>query len=389
MAARCCIPMPESTIHFRDFAAEVLEQAGALVERIEPEGLEALLPAELNSQLRASELLRVGFGAELPPDAERISLESDWLERFGNLLGARGHRTRIALADPFVSLSNPERLLEHSIVLPNAVYRMTEVTSAWTRYLILLFRYTAMSDEKREGIVKIGINLNQGSSIDGFVDELLMQAMNPESAGVVAPASKDLPPDWPAARVKSYVNRALPSLIHDHLHLFLQGMQRRLDRDLARVFDYYDGLRQESLLKLKKQKTDSAREKLRIEATALEYQAKVVDLKQKYDLSVTVNLSQVMEILSPVQRINLVIKRRKGERKISLDWNPLVRKLEPLPCEWGYTTEAARIVCDDALHLVSLAGHAPCETCGKEYCRACHPRQCPKCRQAVQQDSTK
>jgi len=364
----------------------VLEQAGALVEPVEPDGLEALLPAELSSQLHAGELLRVGFGAELPPGAQRISLESDWLERFGGLLDGRGRRMRVALADPFVSLSNAERLLEHSLVLPNAVYRFTGVQSAWTRYLVLLFRYTAMSDEKREGVVKVGLNLNQGSSIDSFVDELLPQAMNTEAMSAVAPATKDLPADWPAARLKAYISRALPPRIHDHLHLFLHGMQRRLDRDLARVFDYYEGLRRESLQKLKKQKADSARERLRIEAAAREYQAKVVDLKQKYDLRVKVELSQAVEILSPVRRIGLLIKRRKGERMLSLDWNPLVRKLEPLPNEWGYTTEAARLVCDDALHLVSPAGHAPCETCGKEYCRACHPRQCPRCRQANQQD---
>jgi hypothetical protein len=377
--------MPEPTIHFREFAAEVLEQAGALVERIEPEGLEALLPTELASQLRADEMLRAGFGAELPPQAQRISLESDWLERFGNLLDHRGRRMRVALADPFILLSSPEKLLEHSLALPNAVYRFNGVAGAWTRCLVLFFRYTALSDEKREGIVKLGVNLNQGSAIDEFVDDLMLQAMNPQAMSAVTPAAKDLPADWPTSRVKSYVNRALPSLIHDHLHLFLQGMQRRLDRDLARVFEYYEGLRQESLLKLKKQKVDSAREKLRIEAAAREYQVKVVDLKQKYDLSVTVELSQVLEIVSPVQRVNLLIKRRKGERKLALDWNPVVRKLEPLPCEWGYTKEASRIVCDDALHLVSLAGHASCPGCGKEYCRACHPRQCPKCRQAGRQ----
>lgn len=380
--------MPEPTTHFRDFAAAVLEQSGALVERIEPEGLEALLPAELAPQLRAREMLRCGFGAELPPEAERISLESDWLERFGNLLGTRGHKIRVALADPFVPLPAPaslEKLVEHSISLPNAVYRLNGATSGWTRYLVLIFRYAALSDEKREGVVKLGINLNQGSSIDGFVDELLMSAMNPEAMGAVAPATKDLPADWTPARIKAYVNRVLPDRIHDSLHLFLHGMQRRLDRDLVRVFDYYEGLRQESLLKLKKQKVDSAREKLRIEAASREYQAKVVDLKQKYDLSVTVELSQAIEIVSPVQRINLLIKRRKGERKISLDWNPLLRRLEPLPCEWGYTTAPVRIVCDDNLHLVSLAGHAACADCSKEYCRACHPRQCPKCRQAAQQ----
>ena len=253
---------------------------------------------------------------------------------------------------------------------------------AWTRYLILLFRYTAMSDEKREGIVSVGVNLNHGSSIDSFAGELLHAALDPRAIAVVSPAAKDCPQDWSAARLKAYVNRVLPGRIHDHLNLFLQGMQRRLDLDLERVFEYYNGLRQESIAKLKKQKSDSAREKLRIEATAREYHAKIADLKQRYDLRVKVEFSQVMEISSPVQRIDLVIKRRKGERKISLDWNPLVREIEQPPCEWGYTSEPTRIVCDEALHLVSPAGHAPCTHCKREYCRACHPRQCPKCRNA-------
>lgn len=375
--------MADSKIHFRDFVAAVLEREGALVERIEPEGLEALLPAELAKQLQAAELLRAGFGAELPPNAQRISLESDWLERFGHLSDNRGQRMRVALTDRPVSFSNPgnpERLLEHSLAFSNAVYRFTGTMRAWTRYLVLLFRYTAMSDEKREGIVTVGLNLNQGSSIDGFADKLLRHAMDPDAMAVVSPATKELPADWSTARMRSYVNRVLPVRIHDHLHLFLQGMQWRLDRDLARVFEYYNGMRQESLEKLKNQKADSPRENLRIEATTREYHAKIADLKERYDLHVTVELCQTMEIISPVQRINLVIKRRKGERRIALDWNPLVREIEHLPCEWGYTTEAVRIVCDDALHLVSPAGHAPCGDCKREYCRACHPHKCPKCR---------
>ena len=126
----------------------------------------------------------------------------------------------------------------------------------------------------------------------------------------------------------------------------------------------------------------AARERLRLEATAREYQAKVADLRQKYDLRVTVELSQTLELLSPVQRIELLVKRRKGERRVALDWNPLARRLDPPPCEWSYAADTARVVCDDALHLVSPAGHAPCAHCGKSYCRACRPLRCPKCGQA-------
>jgi hypothetical protein len=140
-------------------------------------------------------------------------------------------------------------------------------------------------------------------------------------------------------------------------------------------------LRREAFARLRKRKGDTARERLRIEAATREYQAKVADLKQKYDLRVTVELSQTLELILPVERLHLVIKRRKGERKIGLDWNPMTRRLEPLPDEWNYTPSVTRIVCDDVLHLVSVAGHAPCKDCGKEYCRACHPRECPRCRQ--------
>jgi hypothetical protein len=125
-----------------------------------------------------------------------------------------------------------------------------------------------------------------------------------------------------------------------------------------------------------------ARERLRLEAAAREYQAKVADLRQKYDLRVTTDLEQALILTSPVQRLELTIKRRKGERRVTLDWSPLARRLEPPPCEWSYTAEITRVVCDDALHLVSPAGHAPCAQCGKNYCRACQPRRCPKCGQA-------
>ncbi len=380
--------MTESSTRFRDFALRLLEHEGALVESLEGAGLEALLPAALQAPLRVGELLRLGFGAEPPMGALRASLESDWLERFGLLLDARGQALRFAPPVSRVPPPHPERLLEHTLTLPNAVYRLQGITSAWTRYLILLFRYSAISDEKREGVVKLAVNLANGSMLDPFVDELLAAALNGETRHVVGqtdpaplPAAHELPPDWTAAKLKSCVTRALPTRVREQLVWFLTGMQRRLDRDLERIGDYYEGLRRESFARQRKQKGDAAREQLRIEAATREYQAKAADLKQKYDLRVTIELSQALELIVPVERLHLAIKRRKGERKIGLDWNPIARRLEPLPDEWSYTAAGARIVCDEALHLVAVAGHAPCVECGKEYCRACHPLKCPRCRQ--------
>jgi hypothetical protein len=372
--------MTESSNRFRTFAEHLLEHEGALVERIEPEGLEAMLPENLQQGLHAPEFLRLGFAAELPSGAQRASLESDWLEKFGELMGERGRRLKFAAGVELPPGGYAERAVERGVEFRNAVYRLSNVEAAWTRYLILLFRYTAISDEKREGVIKLGFNLANGSAIDHFVDELLAAALDPEmTEAVTKPAASQLPEDWPAARLKRAVARALPVRVRSHLGQFVDGMQRRLDRDLARVHEYFTGLRDESRRKLQKQKGDAARERLRLEAAAREYQAKVADLKQKYDLRVKVELVQTLEFICPVQRATLVIKRRKGERKLPLDWNPIVRRLEPLPCEWNFVAEGARVVCDDALHIVSPEGHTPCAQCGKEYCRVCSSRRCPKC----------
>ena len=372
--------MTEAAGIFRGFAADALERAGALVERIEPEGLEVFLPSGLQQAWRADELLRLGFGSELPAEAARVSLESDWLDRFGRLLGDGGRRLRLALSAPASSPADPERLLERRVSLVNAVYRFAGSAPAWTRYLILVFRYTAMSDEKREGVIRIGVNLLNGSPMDDSVEAMISHALDPDAISTVTPATRDLPPHWTSARLNAWLQRELPGRVEEHLRLFLQGLQRRLDRDLARVYDYYDGLQREAAKRLKRQNADEARERLRIEAAAREYQSKLTDLRQRYDLHAKVELIQTLDLAVPVQRLQMIVKRRKGERRLALDWNPIIRQLEPLPCEWGDARQPMRTVCDDALHLTTPAGCAPCPDCGREYCRACHPRQCPRCR---------
>jgi hypothetical protein len=121
----------------------------------------------------------------------------------------------------------------------------------------------------------------------------------------------------------------------------------------------------------------------RLEAIAREYRAKVADVRQKYAMTVEAEWLQSLQLVMPVQRVTIRLKRRKRERLFTLDWNPLARQLEPLPCEYSYTPERPRELCDDALHIVSLPAHGPCPACHRAFCRACHPTVCPRCGRAV------
>lgn len=363
------------------FAADLLQRQGALVEPIEPEGLEVLAPPQLQQAIDIPELCRLGFGSALPPGARRVGIEGDWLQRFAGVIGERGKWLRRVLRPSNPPLAGVERLLEHELLLPNATYRLRGVGAAWTRYLIFDFRFTALSDEKREGLLRLGINLATGSMLDGVLERLL-QRLETEQDEASPPDDAELPPAWDRARVVDLVDRALRSRLQRQIAPFAASLQRRLARDQARLYDYHNQLLQDAARRqaaLPEGDGRRERERQRGEAIAREYRARLDDLARKYALKVAAEWAQTLELVMPVQRLELLIRRRKGERLVRLDWNPLARRLEALPCAFSHAGDTARLVCDDALHIVGAAGLAACGGCAKPYCRVCHPGRCPKC----------
>ena len=82
------------------FVTDLLRHEGALVEAVEPEGLEVMAPRPVQQALGLGELSCLGFGGTLPPGAQRVGLEGDWLDRFSQVLGLQGRWTRRVLSAP-------------------------------------------------------------------------------------------------------------------------------------------------------------------------------------------------------------------------------------------------------------------------------------------------
>jgi hypothetical protein len=379
----------------RDFVAEVLETQGAVLEPLEPDALEVLAPASLNKVMGWPELARLGFGAAPPEGAIPIQLEGDWLDRFGGLLGEHGRwAERQGVPSTSAVPGDPERLLQQALDLPNAISRLRQVSATWARCLMLMFRYTALSDEKRQGLVWLGFNLSTGTALDEVLARMrsfLAEPADwqaPELAVRVAAAG----PIWGATVLEARIRPLLDQTVRKELEPFLHAMRARLTRDRNRVHAYHDELRAASLKRLaahgamagEKAEADRRRETLRVDAIEREYRAKLDDLRRNYALRVSVEWVQALELYLPVHRLDVLIRRRKGERLIRLDWHPLVRLTEPPPCDWGLGRGRTRLVCDDNLHLTESAGQAPCRSCGKAFCRACHPAGCPRCGQVIE-----
>jgi hypothetical protein len=275
--------------------------------------------------------------------------------------------------------------------LPNAVWRFQRMSATWTRLLMLAFRFTAVSDEKREGLIRLGFNLATGALVSDILARLRPALAQMPDWHVPDPATRQAAgPGWSAATLAARLHPLLDRQVRESMEPFLRAMRRRLERDRNRVHVYHDDLRSASLKRLAalaradgdRAEADRRRETLRVEAIEREYRAKLDDLRRNYALRVTVEWVQALDLYVPVQRLEVLIRRRKGERVLRLDWHPLVRTAELPLCEAGLGLDRVRLVCDDNLHLTDPAGQAPCASCGKPFCRACFPAACPRCRHA-------
>jgi hypothetical protein len=303
-----------------EVVARVMELDGGVVDLIEPDTLEFIAPERLQQELGIAEHGRLVFGSPAPADAQRVTLESDWLERLSRVVGSRGQSLRRVLRVPLPPIADPTRVLNHRLTLKNAVHRLVHVTPAWTRYLILSFRYTCISDEKRDGIVHLGFNLSTGSASDQI--DLLIKTATAPGADEPMPlhSQTSLPPPWNGTRLTEVIAGALPPRIEAQLGPFLASMRRRLGRDLGRVWAYYTDLKGEALKRSRKQQQEEEKlTQLRLDAISREYQAKVADLMQKYAMRIDVSLISTIELIMPVQRFEALIKRRKRERRVQLD----------------------------------------------------------------------
>ncbi len=372
---------PPENDRLRTFTGAVLTQAGALVEAVAPDLIEVLAPAPVRDALALPELARLGFSAAPPPGALRVGIESDWLDRFARLLDQRGRTLRLVLCPELRPPAEPERVLGHELALDNATHRLLGVAPAWTRYLLFVCRYAAVSEEKREGLVSLGLNLATGALPDAILAGVMPWLDGAEDDAPM-PSAEVLPAAWEASRMQDSLARAITPRLEVALAPFLKTLRRRLERDQERLHDYHNDLHREALRREAQLAPDDParhREGLRRMAIAEEYRAKRDDLARQYALRVSVSWVQTLELVMPVARFTVQLRRRKAEREFILDWNPLARRLETPPCAASLSTERPRLVCDEALHLLTQTGLAPCPACGKPFCRACHPAHCPKC----------
>ncbi len=417
-----------------DVIADILTYNGSLVEKTDEGSLEVIVPQKVSEILSLQEHTRLYFSYDdARHNAVYASYDSELFKSVAKLFAGRG---KFSIARLETSIPNTEKLtkvISGKISFSNATFRLEKTESKDISYLLLYFKYIALSDEKREGILPILINQMNLSTmplengINGIIERLKesdseLESHKPESIKVFQAAYS-----------------AAAHMIQERLKDFVKSLERRLSRDIKRVYEYYGTLRDETLglieqnvfqvsmsalisserkkaLKYKdhflKEQTLKAAEKMeqqylenkariekmikekkwelrrdekidklltKLDIIETEQKWKIQDVIAKYALNAQIEPVAVIRIETLASVFWINIKRRLASRLFPITYNPIVRQFDALPCESCFNPYGGYYICDDNLHIVCSNCFKTCSFCGKQYCKACYKDKCPKC----------
>lgn len=307
-----------------EFSRELLARHGGLIEPRD-DRLLTLLPSELARDLDLPE--EVELGSEQAP----LLYGSPVLDR---LVGLATRNVPVAYGQvriPYLKKAGFDQLIGKDLAFVGGQARVASRAEARTTYMVLVCRYVALSDERKEGLVKVGAHEGSGAIIPGLVES--WEALRPE---FFEPGKT--PPHFPVHLEKTVLAglRSGRTMVEATLSDFLTSMQRRLRRDARNTREYYDALRSEMEAGLSHPNlTESQRrERLsKIEDLPNERARKIVDLEQKYQVRVTLSPCAAVRLLVDVVQLLIELRYRKLQRSLTVTWNPITKRLDPWVCE--------------------------------------------------------
>lgn len=320
---------------------DMLVYKGAECEILE-NAIEAILPKSLSEKLELDEFSKFYFENSSNDDGLSISYESDWLDKFLDLLGSQ--KGRVCYIEPIVQPSRKipdiEKLLSKELIFDNAIYRVKNAQESFANYSVLLLKGIAISDEKKEALHFLPIN----ESNFLFADHLVQYLFESWESNGYSNYTKIESEFLSSSQLLSIYTPMIEGRLKSTFSSFIATMERRIARDIERVYQYYHDiqmqLKNKAFQKYKKSKEnfDSTLEKQKLISIEREYIGKLSDLEKKYHLKLDTEAIQLLKTRLPVYRIEIEIHRRKNIRKLNLDYNYLTKKLDNVYCEkcFGY-----------------------------------------------------
>lgn len=314
-----------------EFARRFLQFHDAAVED-GSSAIEALVPQRLRTLLEVPEHLRIsedGGDAQGRDNHYTVTYGAPLLER---MIGSTLETVPIAgcrLEFDYIKNGGFARLLEDQLTFYGAAAAIETVAGVTAEYALLSCRYTALSDEQKEGLLTMAFNTDTGGWVPAMADSFdtggfrtVFTRPEPDIKHKLTPLAEKM-------------EQTAHGLLEDRLAQFHASMNRRFQRDIANLEAYYSSLEAEMQKSLEKPGlSESARSdrQAKIEAIPAELASKKEDLLKKYSINVRLQLAAAMHIRTPAKKIACRLSIGKKRRQLFLTYNPVTRAIDPPPC---------------------------------------------------------
>lgn len=349
----------KSNKELEEFAYRFLENQGAMLERND-QGFEALLPENLSEVLGTSEHINVNTGSD--PESEgvySVNYGSSLLEKMVDAVCGDVPLLACQLQFDYLKREGFESLIKKQFFFYKSVGKMESRAIINTAYIFLTCRYTAQSDEQKQGLANLVFNLETGAYIPNMAELFSATGKN------FTPLQKSVWKDGQLERVIKCIKEQSKGILIEELNSFHETMTRRFMRDVVNLEEYYHALEKEMEKNLErshfsKELIKERREKINLLPDELE--RKRDDLFKKYSIKVNIEPCAVILINTPAVKVLYNIFIGRTWKNVSLIYNPVTRAFDPLVCQ-GCGKSITNIYFCNHLHMLCSLCSKKCPLC--------------------------
>jgi len=351
-----------------EFLEDIYAQLGGLAER-----RSGVLEAVAAPACGLPDAIRFRVADDADPSADLLHIGHPVLEqaldvgrRIGRVSvrhvpGARGNRSGL------------EAAALKQFAFRNARAQFEPARPAAIPWAVFHYRVSYVWDEKREDLVRVGVDLHSGA----VVDPVRLSAVYLEDGGLPGADRGGL------RRALDRSRHGLEQAVRPRVDAFTRQAARYHEVERTRLDRYF----QELLTDLDRRERGAPPERL---AALREKRAQVEldrdtrrrELDEKFRVRVAARLSCLEVVDVPRLLLPLALRTKHASRDLLLSHSFLTHQLDPLLCEGCGAAGFDVYLCCEG-HLACPACFADCGACRRSTCRACAPPSCARCQHPV------
>jgi hypothetical protein len=320
-----------------NFLQQCIENAGGAAERGSSGLLEALLPPELEPVAGGKSLVTLAVepqAAESEPGALLAIVGSPILDAFIAFATGRGTVARGYLGGGSLRRKNLFQEVERSLVFTRCRLRPIDRDPEilWCRTVLFHFKVSFLSDERRERLYQIAVNLWSNRPNFALAEHLPDLAISDEQKEVWPEA-----PACPNPEAFETAVRALSEVVQEESDRHQARIRKRFAVEIGRISDYYERMVGELEHRQRREQESGASKAAttadKIKATQREKESKLRELGNKYQLRLRAQVTAARVLLQPKTFFDIHVDRGQHTRTLTLAYDSLLERLEPPGCD--------------------------------------------------------